>query len=162
MTIKEATQSKKIKIAAGIIGIILIALVSFGAGIRVGFRKARFSYAFGENYERNFAGPRPPMGPAGNPMRFFRDMEGRGFRNAHGLAGTIISIANDSVIIEDKSGKENTVTITSKTIIKQRRDNLKITDLKPDDQVVIMGNPDNTGTINATLIRVFDNDKKQN
>jgi hypothetical protein len=49
--------------------------------------------------------------------------------------------------------------VTDKTIIKLRRDDIKITDLKNDQQVVVMGKPGDDGVVNADLIRVFDNNK---
>jgi hypothetical protein len=147
-------------IIALVVGAVLIALLSFAAGIHVGFKKAKFSYKWGENYERNFMGPRPGMMGPGfmdrGPMGFFREFGGKDFRNAHGLSGTIISIADNKLIIKDRDEKENTVSATDKTIIKQRRDTLKISDLKTGNIVVVVGNPDDSGVINADIIRVFD------
>ena len=60
-------KSKKFKIAALVVGAFILALVSFAGGMAIGFRKAKFSYKFGENYERNFTG----HGPSGM-------MDGRG------------------------------------------------------------------------------------
>ncbi|PIP26618.1 MAG: hypothetical protein COX31_01360 [Candidatus Moranbacteria bacterium CG23_combo_of_CG06-09_8_20_14_all_40_16] len=159
----EIMKSNKFKIAVAVVGVMLVALVSFAAGIGVGLKKARFSYKFGENYERNFMGPRPGPnefgGPIGGPMGLmkekFKDFEGHGFRNAHGIAGTIISIADNNLVIKDKDNKENTVAVNDKTIIKLGRDDVQINDLKNDDQIVVMGNPGDDGVINADLIRVF-------
>jgi hypothetical protein len=153
----EIIKSKNFKIAAGIVGVILIALISFGLGAGVGFRKARFSYAWGENYERNFM-PAPPPGPNG----MFAEFEGRGFRNAHGLAGNIISISENNLIIKDMDGKENTVSVTDKSIIKNRNNDLKLNDLKQGDRVVIIGNPSDNGVVNADLIRIFNSGENNN
>lgn len=154
-------QSKKFKIAVAILGVVLVMLASFAVGISVGLHKARFSGRFGENYEKNFMGPRPemgePMGPMGMMKEKFKDMEGRDFRNAHGLAGTIISIMNNSLVIKDRDNKENSIAITDKTVMKSGRDDIKISDLKQNDSIVVMGRPSEDGTINADLIRVFEN-----
>lgn len=155
MSTQEMLKSKKFKIAALAVGVFMVALVSFSGGVAVGFKKARFSYKFGENYERNFTGPRMGMGRGGGMMGDFR---GQDFRNAHGLSGTIISITDSNLIIKDKDNKENTIAVTDKTIIKRQRDDIKISDLKQNDQVVVMGSPDDNGVVNADLIRVFDND----
>lgn len=157
---QEIIKSKKFKIAVAILGVVLVALVSFAVGISVGLHKARFSGRFGENYEKNFMGPMPPimgmpMGPMGMMKEKFDDMEGRGFRNAHGLAGTILSIADNSLVVKDKDNKENAITITDKTIIKSGRNDIKIDSLKQNDNIVVMGQPSEDGTINADLIRVF-------
>jgi hypothetical protein len=164
----EIIKSKKFKIAVAVVGVILIALVSFAAGIGVGFKKARFSYKFGENYERNFLGSHRGLGGpmwSGGLMVImrekFKDLEGRGFRNAHGIAGTIISITENNLVIKDKDNKENTVAVSDQTIIKSGRDDIKISDLKNDQPVVVMGNPGDNGVINADLIRVFNNISNQ-
>jgi len=166
MNIQETMQSKKLKIAALFVGVIIIALVSFAGGVVIGFHKARFSYKFGENYERNFVGG-PFQGQQGEMMGrgqrgMMGDFRGQDFRNAHGLAGTIISITDSNLIIKDKDGKENTIAVTDKTIIKRQRDDIRISDLKQDDQVVVMGSPGDNGVINADLIRVFANNNNGN
>jgi RNase P/RNase MRP subunit p29 len=158
---QEILQSKKFKIAVSIIGAFLIILIIFAAGISVGLHKAKFSCKFGENYERNFMGNHSSQngwansGPMGMMREKVKDFEGRGFRNAHGIAGTIISITDNNIVIKDKDNKENTVAITDKTIIKLGVDDVKISDLKNDQQVVVMGNPGENGVVNADLIRVF-------
>lgn len=151
----ELLKSKKLKVAAGIVGAFVLALVIFGAGVSVGIHKARFSYRFGENYEKNFMGPLPG-GPMGGPMGFFRDMEGRDFRNGHGIAGSIISIADNTIVIKDQENKEISIAVTDKTIIKDNRNDIKISDLKQDEKIVIIGKPGDSGVINADLIRVFE------
>ena len=160
---EEKTKPKNLKTAAIVAGTLLVALIIFAAGVGVGLRKARFSYRWGENYERNFMGSRfnDGRGMMGGRSGFLggmmREFSGRDFRNAHGLSGTIISITDNNLIVKDRDGKENTVAVTDKTVIKNRRDNLTLNDLKPNDQVVIIGNPADNGVINADLIRMFDN-----
>jgi len=152
-------NSKKIKIAVLVAGFFLVASVSFAGGVLIGFKKARFSYKWGENYERNFVGGplQGPMGMRGD--RGSRDMmrgfEGRGFRNAHGIAGNIISIADNKIVIKDRGGQENTISVGDKTLIKRGQDTININDLKNDDRIVVMGKPGDDGTISADLIRVF-------
>lgn len=128
-----------------------MALIIFAAGISVGIRKARFSEKFDRNYERNFA---PPMG---GPMGFMHEFGGRDFRNAHGIAGKVISVTDNNIVIKDYEDRENTITVTDGTIIKRGRDSIKITDIKNDDRIVIMGRPGDNGAIEADLIRVFNN-----
>ena len=153
-------RSKKFKIAALAVGVFIIALVSFAGGVFVGFHKARFSYKFGENYERNFVGG-PFQGPEGmmgrGPRGMMGNFEGRGFRNGHGIAGSIISISSNTIVIKDRDGQENTITVGDQTLIKRGRDTISVNDLKNDEQIVVMGRPGDNGTVNADLIRVFDN-----
>lgn len=144
--------------------IFLLALV-FALGMRVGLYKAKYSYDWGKNYERNFMGHHgeymgpgmiPPMGPDG-PMDFFKGHR-KDFRNGHGVAGEIVSIADNSIVIKDRDNKENTVSVSNRTVIKSRRDDVQISDLKVGQKIVIIGKPGDNGTINAELIRVFNND----
>jgi hypothetical protein len=157
---QEIIKSKSFKIAAVITGSIIMALLIFTAGVNVGLHKARFSYNFGENYEKNFMGPHPEMdrnqGPMGMMGEGFRNFEGRNFRNPHGISGTIISISENSLVIKDKDNKESTVSVSEKTVIKSGRDDIKIGDLKTEDQIVIIGKPGDDGVIGADLIRIFD------
>lgn len=163
------TSSKKLKIASIIAGSIVAALVIFVAGVNVGIHKAKFSYKFGENYERNFMNPgmmnpggpngQMGMGQPGFPDRIanFPDrVEGKNFRNPHGISGTIISISDNSLVIKDKDNKENSVAISDQTVIKSGRDDIKISDLKTNDQIVVIGKPGDDGKVNADFIRIFD------
>jgi hypothetical protein len=157
---EKILKSRKFMLASIVVGIIIIILASFAMGVAVGFHKARFSYGFGENYERNFMGPRPgangPAGPMGMMGEKLRDFEGKGFRNGHGVAGTIVSISDNNIVIKDKDGKENTIAVSDKTVINRGRDAIKIGDLKNDEELAVIGKPGDNGVINADLIRVFD------
>jgi hypothetical protein len=160
---EKIIKSKWFIVAAVVVAFFLTALFSFAVGVKVGTHKALFSSRWGANYEQNFMGPRHGAeGPMGMMRQGFRDFEGRDFRNPHGLAGTIISAGDNKLVIKDRDNKENTVAVTDKTIIKFGRDNIGFNDLKNDQQVVIMGNPDNNGIINADLIRVFNNNSNNN
>jgi hypothetical protein len=157
---KDLIKSKAFNISALVVGIILFGLVCFSGGVAVGIFKARFSYNFGNNYERNFLGSRQGMmggNRGGGMMGFFRNAEGKDYRNAHGISGTIISITDNNLAIKDKDGKENTIAVSDKTVIKNGRESIKITDLKANDQIVVLGNPGDNGVINASLIRVYNN-----
>ena len=147
-------HSKKIKIAILVAGVFLVAFVSFAGGVAIGLKKAKFSYKFGENYEHNFGGNH--MSKMGREQRgMMGDFEGRGFRNAYGIAGTIISIADNKIVLKDRDGQENTISAGDKTLIKRGQDTIGVNDLKNDDRIVVMGKPGDDGTINADLIRVF-------
>lgn len=161
MSTQELLKSKKFKIAALAVGVFILMLVSFAGGVATGLHKARFSYEFGKNYERNFVGG-PFPGPMGEimdgrgPRGMMPDFEGRGFRNGHGISGTIISVANNQIVIKDRDGQENTVSVSDKTLIKRGQDTISINDLKNDEQIVVIGRPGDNGTVSADLIRVFD------
>lgn len=150
------------------LGLIVAFLLVFALGVKVGERRAHYSSLWGANYERNFVGgPRGMMGggfgqagPDGIESRrpnMMRDFGGRDFRNGHGVSGTIVSIADNMIVVKDRDGKENTISVSDKTIIKNGRTDGKITDLKNDQRIVVIGNPGDNGTVQADLIRVFAN-----
>ncbi len=133
-------------------GLILI-VGSFSLGVFVGFKKAGFSYSWGENYEHNFGGPR-------NGFFLFRRMpEGVGgddFINANGTVGSILKINNNSVVIKGNDNVEKVINIGANTVIRRQRDTIKIADLKINDLIVVIGNPNNSGQIDAKFVRVFE------
>jgi len=139
----------------GLAGFVVLILV-FGAGMKVGALKARYSYSWAENYQRNFAGSR-----SGFLENFRRGFENRDFINAHGTFGSIIKIdpstssGQATLIIKGKDDVEKIVLVSEKTAITARRESLKVGDLKVDDQVVIIGTPNEQGQIEANLIRLF-------
>lgn len=164
MSMKQIVESRYFKVAAITSGVFMVALLSFAVGVRVGLHKAQYSYAWGENYERNFG-----MGFGNNrggerdddrmlfPGRMMggRDISGQDFRNAHGISGTILSITGNNIVVTDRAGRENTIAISDKTVIKNGRNTETLSDLTANDQVVVVGNPGDTGVVNADLIRVF-------
>ena len=154
----EILKSKGFKIAAGAVGAFILALLIFGTGVSVGIHKARFSNDFGRNYEKNFMGPMPG-GPMGGPMGFFRDMEGKDFRHGHGIAGKIVSISDNTIVIKDPENLEISISVTDKTSIKKKNENIKINDLQQDERIVVLGKPGENGVIDANLIRVFGNNQ---
>lgn len=160
MNTKELTQSKYFKVVVASVGVLFVALASFAGGIAVGLHKAKFSYAWGENYERNFVGGARTMMSAGrggmmDRFGFGGAFDGRDFRNAHGISGKVISVSDNSIIISDRSNKENTVAVTDKTLIKRNGVDVKLGDIVKDDTIVVIGSPSDNGVINADFIRVF-------
>ncbi len=139
-------QSKKFKIIMVAIVAIIVLLLAFKAGEFVGFKKAGFSYQWGENYQRNFGGPRGGM---------FNDFMGKDFMNAHGNAGSIIKIDANVLIIKGQKNVEQTIVVSDQTMIRRQQDILKVSDLKVDDRVTVIGSPNKEGQIEAKLIRVF-------
>ena len=67
----------------GLAGFVVLVLV-FGAGVKVGTLKARYSYRWAENYHRNFGGPR------GGFLGDLKSFPQGDFINGHGVFGEII------------------------------------------------------------------------
>lgn len=144
--LKTVFESRKIKIALCVILIIIAVLLIFQAGMFVGFKKAGFSYQWGENYARNFAGPRGGI---------INDMRGGDFMGAHGVFGEIIKNDNTSLIIKGEDGTERAVSVGADTLINKFKDKIAVGDLKINDRVSVIGAPNSSGQIEAKLIRVL-------
>lgn len=151
---KNATQEKKGTLGATLtskrvlVGLVcfIALLLAFHAGKAVGYRKARFSYGWGENYHRNFAGPR---------HGFMHGFEDREFTDAHGTAGKVLTVDAGTIVIKGRDGVEKTILVTTDTSIFRFRDAIAASDLKTDDTIVVIGSPDDQGRITAKFVRVL-------
>jgi hypothetical protein len=142
---KKTAESKIFKIILwGILGFIVL-LIVFKAGMAVGFKKASFSYKWGENYHRNFGGPKKGL---------LEDFSGRDFLEGYGTFGQIIKIDDLTLVIDGRGDMEKIILIKEDTVIKRFRDNIKLSDLKVDDYVTVIGEPNEEGQIQAKLIRL--------
>lgn len=139
-------QSKTFKIIFVAIGGAIVSLLIFQAGAFMGFKKANFSYRWAENYHQNFGGPR---------QGFFEDFKGRDFIDAHGVFGQIIKIDDLTVVIKGRDDVEKIVSVKDNTVIERFRDAIKITDLKIDDYIIVIGEPNDVGQIEAKFIRLM-------
>lgn len=78
----------------------------------------------------------------------------KGFK--HGLVGTIKSINKNSLIVSNRVGTEKNVTVDDQAKIVKDQKTIKLSDLKVNDQVAILGEPDQEEkTIKAKVIRVI-------
>ncbi len=128
------------------IGGIIIALLIFQAGMFVGYRKASFSYRWGDNYHRTF----------GEQQKFPFRMGPRGdFSESHGVVGKVVSIKLPTFVVEGSDNVEKVVVIKEDTIIRRFRDTLKPEDLKTGDLIVVIGSPNNQSEVEAKLIRML-------
>jgi len=150
MDFHKLFESKKYARLSYTILIILVVFVIFQAGIFVGYKKASFSFGWGERYYNAFGEPaRLPM--MGAP-RGFGSTE---FPAAHGTAGRIVEITLPTVLIEGNDDVERVVNIDDKTVIKEMRGSVTREGLEVDDYIVVVGSPKEDGSINAKLIRVM-------
>jgi len=146
MEINKFFQSKTFKIILWAIAELIIILIVFKIGTVVGFRMANFSYKWGENYHRNFGGPRGG---------FFGDFIDGNFIKPNGVFGQIIKIDGQTLIIKDQENVEKAVIVNDNTIIERFRERIKPPDLKVDDNIVVIGEPNNNGQIEAKFIRIM-------
>lgn len=149
-SIKKVFESKKVLVIASILGVLIIASLIFQAGVSVGFHKASFGRNWSENYGRNFGMMRD------GDRDFIRGMmDQRNFPNAHGSVGKIIKIELPIIIVQDRDGTEKIVIIKDDTSIRSVKENIKVSNLKVDDFIVVIGSPNEEGQIEAKLIRLM-------
>jgi len=142
--IRKVLESKTAVRILYVIGIFIIVMLIFSAGIIVGFHKASFGHAWEENYEHNFGMiPNRPMLGEDN------------FPNAHGAIGKIIKIELPTIIVQDKDNTEKVILTKSDTQIQKLKENIPTTDLKIDDFIVVIGTPNQQGQIEAKFIRIM-------
>ena len=106
------------------------------------------------NYQKNFI---PPTGPEFMMNHRPGDPE---FMNANGAIGQIIGIKDTGLTIKGYDNNEKKVLINQGTTIRKDFADLKISDLKINDTVIVMGAPNEQGQIEAKLVRVLDQTKQ--
>lgn len=148
--IKKVVDSKVFKGIIYSFGILIIVFFIFEAGIVVGFRRVSFDRDWSNNYAMNFGSPRgggPQM--MGGQFNLLDNLP-----NAHGAIGKIIKTELPTIIVlDEKDNTEKVVLIDNKTQIRQGRVDITPDQLKVDDSVVIIGEPNSSGQIEARLIR---------
>ena len=130
-----------------VLGILIIALGIFEAGVAVGYHKAGFSYEWGDHYYRAF-------GPSRSGRTHLRP-PGDDALSDHGAAGLIVSLSLPTFIIEDTNHVERIVRISGDTMIRQSRETLSASSLKEHDFVVVLGRPNARAEIEARFIRLL-------
>ena len=130
----------------GVIILLAVILFSFAFGIWVGQERARFSFRWAENYHRNFGGPM---------HGFFSNFPDRDFINGHGVFGQVIKTDTVSLVMKDKDNAEKVITVTSATSIVKGFAKATFSDIKTGDTIVVIGQPDSQGNIQAELIRIL-------
>ena len=134
--------SKKIRyIIGGLIALIIVLLI-FQAGVFVGYRKAFFSYRGGDRYIQMVEGPGENVGD-------------NDFATSHGASGQIVSVSLPSFVVASPNNREETVVIGDDTSIRMFRNNASSTDIHPKEFVVVLGEPDQAGNIQASFVRIL-------
>jgi len=143
-------KSKKVTVLMAVLFGLVILMGTFSMGVAVGYRKAKFSYAWGENYHRNFGGPR-----GGFLRNFSQDFMGKDFIGAHGTFGQIIEVKDSELAVRGKNGIEQIIKISNDTEIRRFKGVIQLKDLNIDEPIVVIGEPNDSGQIIAKFIRVM-------
>lgn len=146
MDIKKIHQSKVIMWGLIILSAIIILLGVFKVGMEVGYSRAQFVDHFGENYRKSFVDPK--SGFFGNTLE--RHLSPGG----HGAVGKIVSINNSLIVVAGPDNIEKTIVIGNETLIRKYRDTIAKNDLKVGDFIIVLGDPNASGQIDAKLIRL--------
>ena len=139
-------ESRAFTVIICVIAAIIVILLVFKVGLMVGVRKADFSCRWSDNYHRNFGGP---------DKGFLAGLGDRNFIEASGAFGQIIKIDGKTVVMNGKDNVEKIIVVDDKTSIQNGRQTVKSADLKVGDLIVVIGEPDELGKIEAKLIRVM-------
>lgn len=127
---------------------VLVILIVFGLGIAVGYHRAIFASGYGENYYRNFY-----QGPFTGPMA---SIPGPPPMNMHGVAGEVLDVSSGTLSVRDLGGNEQSVLILPGTAIREMNNNIPENEIQPDDQIIVIGEPNDAGQVEARFIRVFE------
>lgn len=126
---------------------ILVALITFGLGVAVGYRRAIFASDFGANYYHSMYGN--PFGP---PMI---GVMNNGPQTIHGVVGEVIDVGSTTMAVQDPSGDEESVFVASDTPIREMNNEITLIEIDVGDHVTVIGEPDQNGQVEARFIRVF-------
>jgi hypothetical protein len=144
------SHSKTFKFLVVILAELILLLGAFSLGLQVGFHKADFTYSWISHYPKNFTGPGGAqlMPPPPDNGEFF---------NAHGLFGIILSNNGDKgLIIKDSDGNEKTILLGQGTTIRLNYQTIQQQNLKANQEIVIIGEPNGLGQIQARFVRILD------
>jgi hypothetical protein len=148
--IKGLYTQKGLRLGLYIIGGLFVFSVIFQLGVFVGYHKANYAHNFSDSYRKNFRGEKG--GSFGSMMR------GNNLPTAHGAFGTVLTTTLPTFIIEDKDGLEKSILILSSTIIKNISGNASSSSITPNNLIMVLGDPNASGQIEAKLIRIMPND----
>lgn len=82
-------------------------------------------------------------------------MVGKDFVSGDGATGQIIKIDDQTITIKVWGNVEKMITTTASTTIMRFKDTITSSDLKLDEEIMVIGNPTATGQIEAKFIRVL-------
>lgn len=142
-------ESKKIRTVLWILAGCILLFVAFGLGITVGYDRAQFATGFDRNYYRIFYGGQPQgaMGMVAPAMP----------AAIHGVVGKVIDLGSSTISVADQKNNEQSVAVSSGTVIRNGQNTIMIGDIAVGDMIVVIGEPNSQGQIDARFIRILGN-----
>jgi len=148
-------MNTKLKYVIAGVGVVIVLLLTFQAGVMFGYHRANFGYRWSQNYGDNFF-PRPTMG-SGMMGGFNNRAELKG----HGAFGEIVKVDDSSMVVKGRYEAEKTVTLDKNTVIESDGGEIKVSDLKVGETVFVIGTPNEAGQITAKVVRMLSNINNQ-
>ncbi len=131
---------------------LVILLVVFQAGILVGYHKADFSKRLGNNYYRTFDMRGNEMGMSDrSPI----SMMGMNIPGGHGAIGKVIEINLPTFVVATPENIEKVIRVNDDSEVRRFKAAISPSEIKINDVVVIVGNPNDKAEIEARLIRIM-------
>ncbi|MDE1975399.1 MAG: hypothetical protein KGI49_02740 [Patescibacteria group bacterium] len=143
---KEFFGSSLVSRLIAVLGVLVAALIIFWAGTAVGYREASFSYAWDSSYARQFGGPHSPfmIGP---------DIDDSSL-NSHGAFGVVVGVRMPEFTVKGPTEAEKNIVVATGTVIRYFHSEASSTAISPGETVVVIGEPDSQGRIQASLVRI--------
>lgn len=152
MTVEQIIQSKIFRAVIIIIAGVAIITFVFSLGIIVGIKKAPFTSENSGKYYRIFQV---------SPTTVYKNLK-PDVGIVNGCYGRIIAIVpsvdeaiSSEILVADSDGTEKLIIVDKNTIIRKQNRTITILDLRQNDNIVTLGDPNQDGTITARLIRVM-------
>lgn len=127
--------------------VLIVLLGVFQLGIFVGSHKAGFAFKRYGFYNNMPGGP-PSHGQMGLPLP--------GTFDPNGAVGSVISNDGKRMVLKGLDGSEKIIVFSTSTEIQDGPNVIKPSDISENKRVVIFGNPDDKGQIEAKFIRLLD------
>lgn len=143
---QDFMSSRRTRALGLVLGAFVLALLIFHAGIVVGEHRGRFSRAYERNRDGSFR-------PAFFPGDFV--MPHTFLRGAHGAVGTVSSVSDAAprvVTLRTREGENSTILVATTTLIQSVTG---ADTLSEGDQIIALGEPDDQGRIQATMVRIL-------
>ena len=134
-------------------GSILLLLMVFWLGMMVGEHKAQFTLKWGEKYEDHFGGMKEGKGSGRGLLPKPSEKPGIG---GHGVAGEILEVGEDSMIVLGANNLEQVVLIDNDTRVIIGRSFVGLDKVQVGTHAVVIGSPTKDAEIDARMIKIFD------
>lgn len=144
MNTHEIEQSPVVRIIIFVLAGLIVIIAVFKMGMDAGYHRALYAAHMADNFQRTFVDPHahslfdqhlPPSG--------------------HGAFGEIVSVTIPTFVVADRTRIEQTIHVSSSTIIRKFTSDVPVDSLQPGENVVVLGSPNDQGQIDAQLIRII-------